>query len=300
MRTPQILIFTLWLLIPAFSRAEITPSDVYAQVVQIEKEIIILKKHFAITQEKPAPPITAELKPRHVWQKSYFILAKINLFRHKHHLPVLTLNTLEPVLKLDPALVYEQTQRILTEIRILKTRLHITQFISPVEKFSGKQPIDVFNKLNWISYQWDELNGKNIDPSYVFAEVMRIYEDINSILSAKYIEDTSFPPEKQPTMQAVDSLQTAFVLMAEVQRLQRNMGIPRTDFSVFRKHEQVLKSDVFNIVGMVLAELQTIKAGMDLSHALTPPAASYQGKASADVHQLLGWAVHKIQLIKTL
>lgn len=300
MRTSQILILALWLLLPAISQAEINPSDVYAQVVQIEKEIIMLKKHFGITQEKPAPPIIADLKPRHVWQKSYFILAKINLFRRKHHLPVLTINTLEPLLNLAPALVYEQALRILTEIQILKTRLNITQRISPMEKFSGKQPIDVFNKLNWISYQWDVLNGKNIDPSYVFAEVMRIYQDINSILSANYIEDTSFPPEKQLAMQPVDSLQAAFVLMEEVQRLQRNKGIPRTDFSVFRKHEQVLKSDVFNMVGMVLAELQTIKAWTGLSHVLTPPANSYQGKTPADVHQLLGWAVHKMKLIKTL
>jgi len=300
MKIIQIIIFTLGLMQPAFSRADIDSSDVYAQALQIEKEINILKKHFNIKEEKPAPPIIAALKPRHVWGKSYFIAAKINLFRRKHRLPVSTVNVLEPVLNMNIALVYEQTQRILTEIQILKTRLNISQRITPVEKFTGKQPIDIYNKLNWVSYQWDVLNGKNIDLSYVFAEVMRIYEDINTILRAKHIEDTSFPPEKIPTMQAVDSLQAAFELMAEVQRIQRNMGIPRTDFSVFRKREQVLKSDVFNMVGMVLAELQTIKAWMDLNRVLTPPANSYQGKSSADVHQLLGWAIYKMQLIKTL
>jgi len=295
-----LLIFAFWLIQPTFSHADIDSSDVYAQAVQIEKEINILKKHFGIKEEKPAPPILADLKPRHVWEKSYFIAAKINLFRRKHRLPVSTVNVLEPVLNMNIALVYEQTQRILTEIKILKTRLSIRQRITPLEKFTGKQPIDVYNKLNWVSYQWDVLNGQNVDPSYVFAEVMRIYEDINSILRAKHVEDTSFPPEKISTMQPVDSLQAAFELMAEVQRIQRNMGIPRTDFSVFHTREQVLKSDVFNMSGMVLAELQTIKAWMDLNRVLTPPANSYQGKTSADVHQLLGWAIHKLQLIKTL
>lgn len=278
----------------------ISPSDVYAQARQIEKEVNLLKRHLGFSEEKPAPPVTAELKPRHVWQKSYFILAKINLFRSRNGLPVNTANSLEPVLDLDPALVYEQTQRILTEIRILKTRLGIGGRVSPLEPESGKRPIDVFNRLNYISHQWDVLNGQEIEPSYVFAEVMRIYQDVEAIMRALHLEDLSYPPAKQPEVGPADSLEAAYTMVLEMQRLQRGAGIPRTDLSVFRGESRALPSDVLNMVGMGLAELQTLKAHLDLSGELTPPAGSYRDKTPADVHQLLRWVIRKLRLIRVL
>ncbi len=277
----------------------IGPSDVYAQALQIEKEVNLLKRHQGIKEEKPATEIKAELQPRHVWQKSYSILTKINIFRRRNRLPVITANSLEPVANLDPALVYEQTQRILTEIHILKTRLGILGQVEATTPEAGKRPIDVFNKLNYISQQWDVLNGEEIDPSYVFAEVMRIDEDLNTIFRSLHLEDTTFPPSKTD-VQPSDSLEAAHAMVLEIQRLQRRTGIPRTDLSVFLRQGRVLPSDVFNMVGMGLAELQTLKAHLGLRGELTPPAGVYRDTSPADVHQMLRWVTRKLQLIRSL
>jgi hypothetical protein len=134
----------------------------------------------------------------------------------------------------------------------------------------------------------------------VFAEVMRILADVDGLLQHLRLEDNTFPPEKRADLTPADSLRQAFELMAEIHRLQREVGIPRTDFEAFRKTEEVVPADVFNMVGLALAELQTIKAQRDLRYSMTPPANYYRDKTPADVHQLLSWVTRKLQLIKRL
>ena len=63
---------------------EITPSEVYSQVMQIDKEIELLKKHFGMHREKKADIYRGNLRPRHVWEKSYLIQVKINVLRKKN------------------------------------------------------------------------------------------------------------------------------------------------------------------------------------------------------------------------
>ena len=279
---------------------EITPSDVYGLVMQIDKEIDLLKKHFGISREKKSDIYNADLFPRHVWGKTYLIMIKINVLRHKLGLPRNAPNYMEPELDLSPGLVFEQGRRLLAELQILKKHLGITAEAGAMQEFSGKRPIDVFNKLHHISYQLDVLNDEEIDPDYVFAEVMRIQEDIVTILRSLQLRDKTYPPAKKNEVNSADSLQAAFALMTEIQRLQRNTSIIRTDFSVFHKEKDVLPSDVFNMVSMCLAELQTFKAYMELKHLVTPPAAYQENKSPNDVHQLLRWTRRMLRQIRRL
>ena len=279
---------------------EITPSEVYSQVMQIDKEVELLKKHFGIHQEKKADIYRGNLRPRHVWEKSYLIQVKINVLRKKFGLPRNQPNSIEPELNLSPGLVFEQSQRLLAELHVLKKRLGITPQVSASQQFSGKQPIDVFNSLHHISCQLDVLNREEINPDYVFAEVMRIYEDVATLLKTMQIRDRTYPPGKEQDVIPADSLAATFELLGEIQRLQKSANIERTDFSIFQKKEQVLPSDVFNLVSMALAELQTIKAYRGLNHYVTPPAVTHQRKNTNDVHQLLRWATRMLRQVRQL
>jgi hypothetical protein len=279
---------------------EITPSEVYSQVMQVDKEVELLKKHFGLTREKKADIYHGKLRPRHVWEKSYVVQVKINVLRNKLGLPRNEPNNIEPELNLSPALVFEQSQRLLAELRILKTRLGITEQVSAPEQFKGKQSVDVFNRLHHISCQLDVLNCEEINPNYVFAEVMRIYEDVIIILNKLRIRDLTYPPGKEQEVTPADSLTATFELMAEIQRLQKNANIERTDFSIFQKKEAVLPSDVFNLVSMDVAELQTIKAYIDLTQAVTPPAVTHERKTPNDVHQLLRWVTRMLRQVRRL
>lgn len=279
------------------ANTEISPSLSYAQAVQIEKEIALMKRHYKIAAQNPVMPIDAELKPRHAWQNGYMILIKLNMFRRKHGLSGLSPVELEPALELQPLATWSQTQRILTEIRIVKMHLGIPGGISPATPVQGKRLIDVFNKLNQISHDMDALNGEAISPSYVYAEALRLNEDINDVMRQTATTDTSVPPARTPEVTPADSLQAAFGLMEEIQRIQRKLGIEITDFSPFNKQDKIVPADVFNMIGMCLAEIQPIKVQLSMKHKLTPAAEFHKGKIPADVVQLLGYNTNKLHLV---
>ena len=88
-------------------------------------------------------------------------------------------------------------------------------------------------------------------------------------------------------------------VLEKLQNLQHSVGIKTVDFSVFDK-EKATPSDVYTITGMILAELQPIKAYIGLTTSVTPPALSYTKKVPADIEQLMGWNLRKLSLIINL
>ena len=292
------LVFTLGL-----SAKSITPNEVYAEVVVIQEEIHFLLKHFDITHDHDEiieeTYINAVLKPRNAWQKTYEILVKINMLRNFHDLKRIEPIGMEPVLELNPDMVYEQTQRILTEINIFKTRMGIEHNVSQTHIFRNKTPLDVFNILSHISLSFDELNRSSFTPSYVFAETMRIYDDITSILEHLKIKDNTMPSSRNEDATPHDTFNETMKILKKIKYLQGGVNIDSVDFSSFAK-ENPTPSDVFTMTQMVLAELQTIKAYVGLHHYITPPAVVYTNKTPVDVDQLMKWNLKKIELIKSI
>ena len=303
MNRRYLLLLPLLLLFAPPSQAaavEISAAEVYAQGRMIEEEVRLLMDHFGAPGMEVAEPIDVDLQPRQVWQKGYIVLTKIHILRRRHGLPLSSTSSLEPVRDMDAAPLYEQARRILTELRILKARLGVVGEVEPVRVVPGKRPVDVFNIYNQVTLDLEAITGEAIGPSYVFAEGMRVFEDVNGLLRRLGLEDTAFPPEKLPEVTPLPSLEAAFELMAEIQRLQRDAGVARTDFSLFRKRIDVRPDDVFTLVGMALAELQPVKAHLEMRNEITPPAEYYEGKTPADVHQLLRWIIRKLRLIRSL
>lgn len=287
--------------LPAVAAGQlITSSHVFAQAVRIEGEVELLKAHLGLRETKPAVAVHAPLLPRHAWQKAYLIQLKINIFRRQHGFSVEAANTLEQVRDLEPIVVHEQTQRILTQIAMLKLRLGISAEVAAPEVVPDKQPVDVFNKLHQVSLQWDVLNRGEVQPADVYGEVKRLNEDVNTILQHLRVWDVAHPPAKIPGAQSNAALEAAFEVLGEVQRLQQRAAIPRVDLGVFRKGEGVLPSDVLNMVVLVLAEVQTVKAHLGLNHDLTPVHEKHSAKTPAEVAQFLGYVANKLRLIRSL
>ncbi|MCV6636139.1 hypothetical protein [Candidatus Albibeggiatoa sp. nov. NOAA] len=276
-----------------------TPSDVYEKLYIINQEIKILKQFFHVTAQVKPSNITTELYPRHMWQKTYEVLVKINLLREKYGLPYIAVSSREPRKAPPPIIVYEQMLRILTEIKIIKYAFNIPNIEFPVQKFTNIKVVDSFNFISNISAELDLLLGKSLTPSFVFAQAMRISEDINAILDVLDITNDSIPPPKDTNTTPQESYETAQKLMTEVARLQRMTGVNGIEFKELRP-EKITPGDVFSMTGILLAELQTIKAYLGLKHALTPVARRYTGIVPADVEQVLGWCVRKVQLIESI
>jgi len=296
-------IILIFLLTISLSAKIITPNDVYSQSMLIQDHIHFLLKHYGIKHDHKGivkrTHISTILKPRNAWQKSYEILVKINMLRAIYNLSRIEPIGMEPVENLNPDMVYGMTQRVLAEIIIFEVRKDILTPTFKVKSYKNKTPLDVYNTFSHISASFDELNRSELSPSYVFSETMRIYDDITIILKHLGIKDATIPSSRLEQATPKDSLNVSMEVLHMINKIQRSVGIRTVDFSAFNK-KNALPSDVYTITGMIIAELQTIKAYVGLTKSVTPPALSYSKKVPADIEQLMNWNLRKISLIKTL
>ena len=294
-------IFVIFL--SSLSAKIITPNDVYSQSILIQEHVHFLLKYYAINHDHDGimkrATISTRLKPRNAWQKSYEILVKINMLRVNYNLSRIEPVGMEPVEQLNPDMVYGQTQRILAELKIFEVRKDIFVPEFKTHKYKNKTPLDVYNAFSHISASFDELNRSELSPSYVFAETMRIYDDLSIILNHLHIEDNTIPSRRLISATPADSLAISMEVLEKIKKLQRSVGIRTVDFSVFNKKNPI-PSDVYSITGMIIAELQPLKAYIGLNSTVTPPATLYIKKVPADIEQLMGWNFRKVSLIKTL
>ena len=221
------------------------------------------------------------------------------MLRNSNNLPRIEPVGMEPVEKLDPDMVYGMTQRVLTEIKIFEVRKGIIAPKFQLKSFKNKTPLDVYNMLGHISASFDELNRSSLSPSYVFAETIRIYEDLTMILNRLNIKDNTIPTRRLHNATPLDSLKMSLKVLREIRNLQREVGIKTIDISSF-KRKDATPSDVYAIIGVIEAELQPLKAYIGLTKEITPAAKTYTDKVPADIEQLMGWNLRKILLIKNL
>jgi hypothetical protein len=299
MKASLALLLLLPMLFSATARAaEATPNDVYAQAVRIEAEVESLKHHFKITGKAKVEAKSGDLKPRHVWAKTYVILLKLGKLRRKQGLTFIEPVNVEPLLDITPSQSWGMTQRILTEIAILKHRLDIPGQSPAAVPVSGKRPIDSYNKLHQISGELDLLTGA-VTPSEVYGELKRLNEDVNTILRHQRIFEKALPLPRRDNLQPKDSLRAGFELMAEIQRLQRTHGLQTTDYRGFEMGDKTTPDDVFGMIALALAELQRVKAQLGMIHQITPGAPYEENKVPADVVQLLGYVTAKLREVQS-
>lgn len=159
------------------------------------------------------------------------------------------------------------------------SRVGISSRTPQAKRQRSKTPADVYNLLNAISTQLDTVIGESFTPSHVYAQTMRILDDLNVILARLDIHERIGPPNKDSKTQPKDVYDTALLAMNEVHRLQTMAAVEPVDFRLFKVGE-ITPSDVFDISQMLLAELQPIKAHLQLS-SITIPAQDYSGKIPA-------------------
>ena len=292
-----ILLFTL-----SLSAKTITPNEVYSQVMLISDEVHYLLKYYGIKHDHEGilkrTKVSVKLKPRNTWQLTYEIMVKINILREQYNLPVIEPINMAPVLHLNPDLVFEQTQRILAELEIFKIRQGIKSPLFELKVYKGKTPLSVYNALTHISRSIDELNKGGVTPSYVFAENMRVYDDLTLLLSHLHIQDKTIPDKKNKDATPSDTFREGMNILEKIKQLQIASGIEYVDFREL-KEDVSTPSDVFSITQMIIAELQTLKAYIGLN-VITRAASKYNTKTPAEVDQLMSWNLRKLNLIHSL
>lgn len=293
----------LVLLCNVVTAAEITTNDVHAEIQRAYEEIKILKRHFQITQEiVPQPKITILLTPRHTRQTAYEVMRKLSLLREKVGLAVLSAPARQPLLKVTSNYSYGQVIRLITELDILKRYLNISEKLeSHPPQTTGKTPTDNVNLLRAMSAEMDLLIGTKLTPSHVFSEALRLLDDINTLVDAVGIYDTTIPPAQMPQARPQDVYAETLEILQEINRLQMMLGTNSIDISGFKElYTTITPSEAYNLLGFAVAEIQPLKASLGLRHALTPAARYYENMTPSNTLQILGWGVRKLRLIRNL
>ncbi len=276
----------------------ITANQVYAEVERIESDVLSIMKSRKHPSTAKIKTIAVHFKPRHVWQKTYEVLVKINIFRRAENYPTISVSALEPTKVLHPKMVFDQSQRILTELNLIKVRLNIlpSSPTPPARKITGKTSNDVYALLDKVSNDLDSLIGYGFTPSNVFSQAIRLNNDVELILQTLDVTDDSVPPLKHKNSQPADAYQAAMGLLQTVNRLQRFLSIDVSDFSSLKKGT-IRPADVFELIGLINAELQPIKFALSLPYARTPASKHYEAKTPADVEQLIGWINNRLKQV---
>ena len=295
-------IILILLLTIGLSAKIITPNDVYSQSMLIQDHVHFLLKHYGIKHHHneiiSRTRVDTKLKPRNAWQLTYEIMVKINIFRQEHKLLIIEPVNVSPILNLNSDLVYEQTQRILTELKIFEVRESIKVPKFKQKNYKDKTSIDIYNSLMHISKSFDELNKGIVTPSFVFGEQMRVYDDITLILQRLQISDETIPKAKKIGAVPEDVFDKCMKVLEKIKQLQIGVGIDFVDFTEFKKGDESA-SDVYTITQMTIAELQTIKAYLEIEN-ITASASKYNTKTPAEVGQLVSWNFRKLNLIHSL
>jgi hypothetical protein len=222
----------------------------------------------------------------------------MTLFQEQRKLPFARPISLEPSLNITDYHNWSQCLRILTEIQILKQALHFKTLTPTLSIVKNKRSVDVFNKLNQVSALWSVLIGGQINIASIYAEAMRLNEDVSFLLQAQKMTDTAVPPRKQLNATLGDALETGFDILAQLQNLQTYHGVETFNLEEFHIAKQTVQSqEVFNLIELLIIELQPIKVKLGLKHTITPIVQYYETKKVADVVQLLGYVTQKLKLL---
>jgi len=276
----------------------VTPTEVYGYVSQLEGEIELLKKYFNVNKKTLAKNVEANLYPRHVWQKVYMLLIRLNMFRSKHGMARVAPAMLQPMENMTPLHSWAEIQRVLAEFKYFRYELDINGESFPSKEAGQKRVVDVYNKLSQVELDLQDVIGEPIGMSFIYSEVLRLNEDINNVITKLEIEDLGVPPQKIENATLEDGLKATFVLMEAIQSLQKKLGVDTVDFTPFYKTEDVSAADIFNMVGMCIAEMQFLKAKLGLKDMMIPIPEYRVAKNVAEVTQLLGYTTDKLKMIK--
>ncbi|MEN9849652.1 MAG: hypothetical protein RL368_2392, partial [Pseudomonadota bacterium] len=246
--------------------------------------------------------ITIPLNPGHTWQKSYEVMRKLSLLREKLGLAMLSVPARQALLRVAPNYSYGQIIRLITELDIIKRYLNIPEKVEfNASQITGKTATDNVNLLRIISAEMDLLNNTKLTPSHVFAETLRLLDDINTVVDAVGIRDTTIPPTQLPQAKPQDTYAATLEILQELYRLKTMLGLENIDVSSFKNmYTTITPDEVYSLVGFALVEIQALKAALGLKYALTPPALHYENMSPSNVLQVLGWGVRKLRLIRNL
>ncbi len=284
-----IIIIAGYCVVPSYAQSSATPSDVN-YILQVAKfETLFLRKSHHINSSWPVVSRNDERFPRHVLQKCFEVLQKINRIRKNRGLGEITI-PVYPTREITPNEVYTAAERIVGELQILNNHYEEKHYSDyPVSRRSNIRVEENYALLHEISLALDPVLGiRGFTPRDVYAQSMRVLKNAQFIhdsqLSIQYIEK----PPLETGKHSNHAMKAAINLLGKISVAEKNLWMKPTPVPLL-PNRKIEPNEVYDILQIVLAEQQRIKYRLGLERHFAIPEVTGT-RTPNDVIQNLVWA----------
>ena len=275
--------------------ADKTPSHVFQQTEDIISEVKLLRQALNANDFPLEPEYQLLKQSIHVYSKGLEVLTKVSRIQSKLGMQAVEVGTI-PLVRVTPSQVFGLTQRILTELRRIKSNLGVSTSIQPAAFVGNKQPSHVYRNMWRASYMLDAM-VKAIKPSDVYGRGLYINNELDII--AKHLQvslDGIKEPRRKERIRPKQVAERVIRNYYNLSRLQDKLGMPKARIQGISL-ERIRPSDVYDLAGMLIAELVLIKVHLGIT-TVAVPTSPVDGKQPADVLVQMELAGKKIAQIQ--
>lgn len=287
------LTFILYLLatVPLYATVttEKTPNDVYYQVQQLAEDVRVLRRENGITSPWPQVKFEGGREPRHVFQKALEVLEKINNYR----LNIAKTGGITvprfPGRDITPNEVYSVVLRLRQELAPLVQEKQQKRLTRRKKQNRMYTPSHVYAALSEVSFALEETLGlRGITPSEVYTRSIKIIELVKFLRRSQSNLSNISEPDRGQGKLPNHALKSVHALMQKIHRAEQNLWMKPLKLPKLPRRV-ITPSDVYDAMGVAMAELQRIQFRLGLEREFAEPPVQ-KGKTPDDVIQNTVWA----------
>jgi len=268
---------------------EKTPTDVFLQVERLADDVRRLRRDSGITTPWPDVAVESGHEPSHVYQKALEVLEKIS----RHRIKIIKTGGITvprfPGRDITPSEVFSVVVRLRQELALLvpKGREEPAERGQPL--LTIKVPSDVYAALSEVSIALEETLGlRGITPSEVFVRSQQVVDLVLFLRKSQSLPLDVAKPLRTQGKLPNHALQAVHELLRKIGIAEQNLWMKPLIQPVVPRRV-ITPSDVYDAMGVTMAELQRIqfRLGLEREFPLPQP---LRGKSPDDVIQNTVWA----------
>ncbi len=269
--------------------AEKSPNDVYVEVQLLVDDLRDLRKQNKITTPWPRVKVESGRKPRHVFQKALEVLGEINSYR----LNIAKTGGITvprfPGRDITPNEVFSVVVRLRQELALLLKKDKVGKIKKKPSLLSNKTSNHVYAALSEVSIAIEETLGlRGVTPSEVYTRSLQVIRLVQFLRRSQSLTQNVPVPELTQGKLSNHALASVYKLLEKIRQVEKNLWMVPLKKRVLPRRV-ITPSDVFDEMGVAIAELQSIQFRLGLERDFPEPEPQ-EGKTPDDVIQNTRWA----------
>jgi len=257
----------------------------------LSQDVKALRKVNNVDEDWPEVAVIPHRQPRHVYQKVLETLHKINLYRtYVAKIGKITIPRF-PGREITPNEVYVIVSRLRQEFAFLNktyTRHKATDH-NVIKHTVYWTPSDVYAALSEISSALEQTLGlRGISPSDVYSRSQQVVDLAVFLRKSQHLSKLTKKPPRTSGKLPNHALKAVSHLLQTIHDSEKNLWMKPVTVPPIPKRV-ISPSEVYDSLGVAMAELQSIQYRLGLERHFAPPVDSHN-KSSDDAIQNLMWA----------